>query len=89
VLSLLVATAVAPIAAGASSSEYAALAAMLAIIVGAIAVVGRVISIGWVADYFSRSVLVGYLHGVAIVLVTGQLGKLFGIPSRPMTRCRS
>jgi MFS superfamily sulfate permease-like transporter len=89
VLSLLVATAVAPIAAGASSSEYAALAAMLAIIVGAIAVVGRIIRIGWVADYFSRSVLVGYLHGVAIVLVTGQLGKLFGIPSRPMTRCRS
>ena len=60
VLSLLVATAVAPIAAGASSSEYAALAAMLAIIVGAIAVVGRIIRIGWVADYFSRSVLVGY-----------------------------
>ena len=30
-----------------------------------------------------------YLHGIAIVLVTGQLGKLFGIPSRPMTRCRS
>jgi MFS superfamily sulfate permease-like transporter len=89
VLSLLVATAVAPIAAGASSSEYAALAAMLAIIVGAIAVVGRIIRIGWVADYFSRRVLVGYLHGVAIVLVTGQLGKLFGIPSRPMTRCRS
>jgi high affinity sulfate transporter 1 len=79
-LSLLVATAVAPIAVGATSSEYAALAAMLAIIVGAIAVVGRIVRMGWVADYFSRSVLVGYLHGVAIVLVTGQLGKLFGVP---------
>jgi len=56
---------------------------------GGRSVVGRIIRIGWVADYFSRSALVGYLHGVAIVLVTGQLGKLFGIPSRPMTRCRS
>ena len=53
---------------------------MLGLLVGAIAVVGRIIRLGWVADYFSRSVLVGYLHGVAVVLVCGQLGKLFGVP---------
>jgi len=78
-LSLLVAVSVAPLAAG-NASTYAALAAMLGLLVGAIAVVGRVIRLGWVADYFSRSVLVGYLHGVAVVLVCGQLGKLFGVP---------
>ena len=78
-LSLLVAVSVAPLAAG-NPSTYAALAAMLGLLVGAIAVVGRVIRLGWVADYFSRSVLVGYLHGVAVVLVCGQLGKLFGVP---------
>jgi MFS superfamily sulfate permease-like transporter len=38
-----------------------------------------VIRLGWLADYFSRPVLVGYIHGVAIVLVCGQLGKLLGI----------
>ncbi len=77
-LSLLVVAAVAPLAAG-SASAYALLAAMLAFLVGAIAIVGRVIRLGWIADYFSRAVLVGYLHGIAIVLVCGQLGKLFGV----------
>jgi len=78
-LSLLVVAAVAPLAAG-NASSYALLAAMLAFLVGAIAVVGRIIRLGWIADYFSRAVLVGYLHGIAIVLVCGQLGKMFGIP---------
>ncbi len=39
----------------------------------------RLLRIGWVADYLSRPVLVGYIHGVAVVLVIGQLGKLLGI----------
>jgi high affinity sulfate transporter 1 len=77
-LALLVATAVAPLA-GEDPSRYAALAAMLAVLIGAIAVVGRIVRLGWIADYFSRAVLVGYLHGIVIVLITGQLGKLFGL----------
>jgi sulfate permease, SulP family len=77
-LALLVATSIAPLAAG-DPATYAALAAMLAILVGAIAIAGRIIRLGWVSDYFSRSVLVGYLHGIAIVLICGQLGKIFGV----------
>ena len=77
-LSVMVATAVAPLA-GSDPSAYAELAALLALLVGAMAVVGRIIRLGWVADYFSRAVLVGYLHGIAVVLVAGQLGKLFGL----------
>ena len=42
--------------------------------VGVIAVVARVVCLGWIADYFSRAVLVGYLHGIVIVLIDGQLG---------------
>jgi len=38
-----------------------------------------VIRLGWVADYFSRAVLIGYLHGVAVVLIIGQLAKLLGL----------
>jgi SulP family sulfate permease len=38
-----------------------------------------VIRLGWVADYFSRAVLIGYLHGVAAVLILGQLAKLLGL----------
>ena len=75
-LSLLLATSLAPIATG---NDYAALAAMVAVLVGGIAILARVLRFGWISDYFSRAVLVGYLHGVAIVLIVGQLGKFFGM----------
>jgi MFS superfamily sulfate permease-like transporter len=35
--------------------------------------------LGWIADDFSRPVLIGYIHGVAVVLVISQLGKLLGL----------
>jgi len=77
-IAVLVATAVAPLA-GSDPAKFAALAAMLAILVGVIACVARIVRLGWISDYFSRSVLVGYIHGVAIVLIIGQLGKLLGL----------
>lgn len=79
-VALLVATAIAPLAAS-GSAEYTALAAMLAIMVGLVFLVARLARLGWIADYFSQAVLVGYITGVAIVLVLGQLGKLVGISS--------
>ena len=59
--------------------QYAALAAMLALMVGAVFWIARFARLGWMADYFSHPVLVGYIHGIAIVLIVGQLGKLLGI----------
>ena len=41
--------------------------------------VAFVARLGWIADYFSRAVLVGYIHGIVVVLVIGQLGKLLGL----------
>ena len=79
-VALLVATALAPLAV-AGSPEYAALAAMLAILVGAVFLLARLARLGWIADYFSQAVLVGYITGVAIVLILGQLGKLVGVSS--------
>ena len=79
-VALLVATAMAPLAAS-GSPQYAALAAMLAVMVGVVFLVARVARIGWIADYFSQAVLVGYITGVAVVLILGQLGKLLGISS--------
>jgi MFS superfamily sulfate permease-like transporter len=38
-----------------------------------------VLRLGWIADYFSCPVLLGYIHGVAVVLIVGQLGKLLGL----------
>ena len=73
-----VATALVPLAAG-DPGRYGSLAALLALLVGACFLVARVVRLGWVADYFSRAVLIGYLHGVAVVLIIGQLAKLLGL----------
>lgn len=77
-ISALVAVSVLPFAA-AGSAGAASLAAMLALLVGACYVIALVLRLGWLSDYFSRPVLVGYMHGVVVVLIIGQLGKLFGI----------
>lgn len=77
-ISALIATALLPLAAN-DPEAYASLAAVLALVVGACFLLARVIRLGWVADYFSRAVLTGYIHGVAVVLVVSQLGKLFGL----------
>jgi high affinity sulfate transporter 1 len=77
-LATLVAAAVLPLAAEGSEAS-ATLAAMLALMVGGIFLLARALRLGWIADYLSRAVLVGYIHGIAIVLVIGQLGKLLGL----------
>jgi SulP family sulfate permease len=77
-LSTLVAAAVLPLAV-AGSPDAAELAAMLAILVAICFAAAWLLRLGWIADYFSRPVLVGYIHGVAVVLVIGQLGKLLGL----------
>ena len=61
------------------STEAAEVAATLALLVGACFLVARIMRLGWIADYLSRPVLIGYIHGVAVVLVVAQLEKLLGI----------
>jgi high affinity sulfate transporter 1 len=61
--------------------ELAPLAAAAALLTGAAFMLARILRLGWIADYFSRAVLVGYLHGIVVVVIAGQLGKLTGNPS--------
>ena len=75
---LMTAVAIGPLAAS-NSSRYAALAAMLALLVGLLAVVAWLVRLGFVADLLSRPVLVGYLAGVALIMIAGQLGRLTGV----------
>ena len=76
---LLVAAAVAPVAAGGSPARFAMLATLLALLVGVIALVAGIARLGFLADFVSKPILLGYITGVAIVMIVGQLGKLFGI----------
>ncbi|MCE5241469.1 SulP family inorganic anion transporter [bacterium] len=54
------------------------LVAMLSLMVGAISIVAGLARVGFVADFLAKPVLVGYLNGVAITIVTGQLSKVLG-----------
>jgi sulfate permease, SulP family len=76
---LMTATALAPLANG-DPEQYAALAACLALVVGGIALVGFVARLGFLADLLSKPVLVGYLAGVAVIMIAGQLSKFAGMP---------
>ncbi len=80
-LAILTATALAPLAL-AQTSRYAALAAMLAVLVGVFMIVGGVLKLGLLADFLSRPVLIGFMNGVAVILIASQLPRLFGIPVR-------
>ncbi|WP_433567509.1 SulP family inorganic anion transporter [Nocardia sp. CA-151230] len=72
---LMTAVALAPLAAG-DATRYAALAAALALLVGACCVAGAVTRLGVLADLLSKPVLVGYLAGTAGIMIVGQLGRV-------------
>ncbi|MGW1503283.1 SulP family inorganic anion transporter [Streptomyces mirabilis] len=75
---LMTATVVGPLAVGAPD-RYAGLAAGLAVVVGAMFLVAWVARLGFLADLLSRPILVGYLTGVALIIIVDQLPKLTGV----------
>ncbi|HYZ69927.1 MAG TPA: sulfate permease [Mycobacterium sp.] len=75
---LMTATALAPLAAG-DPGRYAALAAAAALLVGVICFVAGLVRLGFLADLLSRPVLVGYMAGVAVIMIASQLGKVTGV----------
>jgi high affinity sulfate transporter 1 len=56
------------------------LAATLALLVGAMSLVAWLLRLGFVADLLSRPVLVGYMAGVALIMIAGQLARVTGVP---------
>jgi high affinity sulfate transporter 1 len=60
--------------------ERVATAAALALAVGICCLIARVIRLGFIADFLSRPVLMGFLSGVALDLLVGQLDRLTAVP---------
>jgi len=77
-LTLLLAGAIGPLVAG-DVSRAVSLSALVALLGGAILLLAAVFRIGVIAELFSKSVLVGYMSGAALILASTPLGKLFGI----------
>jgi high affinity sulfate transporter 1 len=61
-----------------SPARAIALASMLALIVGAIMVIAGVAKLGFVADLISKPTMIGYMNGLALTILIGQLPKLCG-----------
>src|SRR5262249_24463269 len=64
-----------------ASPEYVALAGVLAIVTGALLIIARLLRLGFLPDFLSRSVLIGFLTGVAVQVAMGQVGGMLGVPS--------
>lgn len=70
--------AITPLLAGGDVSRAIALAGMLALMVALIEIGLGLGRLGFVADLLSNEVQVGYMNGLALVIIVGQLPKLFG-----------
>ena len=75
----LVAASVAPLAAG-DQATYASLSVILALLTGVLCIAASFLRLGALADFLSRPILVGFLNGVALSIILGQAGKIFGFP---------
>ncbi len=78
VVSLLTASALAPLAAS-GSSQFIALAILLALMVGIIQLALGVFKLGVVVNFLSHPVIVGFTNAAAIIIGLSQLNKLFGV----------
>jgi high affinity sulfate transporter 1 len=66
------------LAAGQGPSRAVALASTLALMVAVLMIAASVAGLGFIADLISKPTMIGYLNGLALTILIGQLPKLFG-----------
>lgn len=67
------------LAAGAGAVSRTEVAALLAIAVGLICILGWILRLGFLAELLSKPVLVGYMAGIAVLMIVSQLDNIMGI----------
>jgi len=78
----IIAAVVTPLAGGVQD-RYLALTMTLSIITGVVCIASGLARLGFLTTFLSRPILSGYLNGIAISIICGQLGKLFGFALTP------
>ncbi len=73
----LVAATVAPLASG-DEGLYLSLSVALAALAGLFCIGASFLRLGALADFLSKPILVGFLNGISLYIISGQIGKLFG-----------
>src|SRR3954470_10109928 len=66
------------LAADGDPARAVALASALALMVGAITTIVGIAGLGFIADLISKPTIIGYMNGLAVTILVGQLPKLFG-----------
>jgi len=79
-MAAIVAVAVAPLALG-DGGRLALLAAGLGVMTGVLCLLAGLLRLGFVANFLSKPVIVGFMHGLAVVVAVAQLPKVLGIKS--------
>ena len=64
-----------------ASPQWVGLAGLCALIAAGLLLLARVARLGFLADFLSRTVLVGFLTGVGVQVAIGQVGGMLGIPA--------
>jgi high affinity sulfate transporter 1 len=75
---MIAATIVPLLASGGDPERAVALASMLAIITAGIMIFAATARLGFIADLLSKPTMIGYMNGLALTILVGQLPKLFG-----------
>src|SRR5215469_3810208 len=63
----------------ANSADRAGLAGVLALLVGAVLIVGGTLRLGWIADLLSKPVVTGFLAGISVHIVLSQAPVVLGV----------
>ena len=75
----MIAATIAPlVVAGGDPDRAVALASVLALMTGAITILAAVAKLGFIADLLSKPTMIGYMNGLALTILIGQLPKLLG-----------
>ena len=61
------------------SDDYLALCAVLALMAAGFLILSRIVGLGFMADFLSRTVLVGFLTGVGIQVALGEISGMLGL----------
>jgi high affinity sulfate transporter 1 len=78
----IVAATILPLAAQ-DPARYVSLSMVLAIITGIFCIAAGLARLGFLTNFLARPILTGYLNGIAVSIVSGQLGRLFGFSLEP------
>jgi high affinity sulfate transporter 1 len=74
---IIVAASLGPLAGG-DPERYLALMVILTLMTGILYVIAGFSRLGFIANFLSQPILTGYLNGIALIIIAGQLRKLFG-----------